>query len=325
MPTMQDVHIDAALSDFAFGVLQDNKNHVAGGFFPIEPVDQLSNKYYTLPRNLFSRGDARARKGNEESAGFDFDLSTDNYNCIPYGMHTDVDLRKLANADNRRLYEQAATRLVVDNLLLTHEIAWAADFFATSKWGTDYTGVASAPTGNQFLQWNDANSDPEKDVDKASRGIIVNGGRKPNKMLVGYDVFLALKKHPKFVDRIKYTSSDPVTAQLIAKLLGLDALIVAMSTKATNAVGAAETYDFVHGKAALLAHVSESGDGELVPSAGRIFAWNEVNPGSLKSRTIAVSRIPKPLHKAERYEAEVNWGHKVTGSQLGAFFATAVA
>ena len=31
MPTMQQVHLDQALSEFGYGVLQDSSEHVAGG------------------------------------------------------------------------------------------------------------------------------------------------------------------------------------------------------------------------------------------------------------------------------------------------------
>jgi hypothetical protein len=325
MPTMQDVHIDQALSDYAFGVLQDNQNHVAGGFFPIQEVDHLSDQYYVLPRNQFARGDAKPRQGNAESAGFDFELSKDNFNCVPYALHSDVDQRKLSNSDNPRLYEEAATRVAVDNLLLTHEIDWANAYFKTGVWGKDYTGVASGPTGDQFLRWDDAAADPEKDVDKGKRQIYLAGGKEANALLVGFDVWLALKKCPKIIDRVKYTSADSISTAVVARLLGVEKLIVAQSTKATNAVGAADAYDFVHGKGAMLAHVGENGGGELQASAGRIFAWKGVNPGALRSRTLSVARIEIPLKKSVRFEAETNWGHKVTGQQLAAFFATAVA
>jgi hypothetical protein len=326
MPPLQDVHIDQAQSNFADGVLQEPGNHVAGSFFPITEVDHLSDKYHVLDRNPFMRGDAKPRGSNQESAGFDFTLSQDNFNCVPYAEHTDVDRRKLQNADNPRLLEEAATRLVVDNLLLTYEIDWAARFFAASKWGKDYTGVASGPTGDQFLRWDDANSDPEKDVDRGRREVLITGGKLPNKLLVGFDVWMALKRHPKIVDRIKHTSKEPVTEQLVASLFGLQQIVVCQSAKATNPVGQAETYDFVHGKHALLAYVGMNGEGDFMPSAGRIFAWKGLNPGGVgPAQAISVEVIDKPLHKAVRYEVETNWDAKITGQKLATFFITAVA
>jgi hypothetical protein len=327
MPTMQQVHLDAALSDFGYGVLQDSSEHVAGGFFPITEVDQLSNKYHVLPRNPFVRGDARLSTPLSEAPTFNFELSSDNYNCEIRRQGADVDQYKLQNADTvaRRLYEEGATRIAVDNLLLTHEIEWAAKFFVAAVWGKTVTGVAAAPGANQFLQWNDANSDPEKDIDDGRVSVKLNGGLWPNRLLVGAEAWIALKRHPKIVDRVKHTSAEAITPAIVARLFGLERIVVAGAAKATNAVGQAEAYAFVHGKKALLAYCGENGVGDMMPSAGRVFAWRGLNPGAIASRILGVERLEMPLKKGVRYEAAMSWDNKMTGQQLGYFFETAVA
>jgi hypothetical protein len=326
MPTMPQVHLDQALSDFAYGVLQDSSEHVAGGFMPITEVDHLSNLYHVMPRNPFVRGDAQPRGALQEAPSFEFELSKDNYNCTPYSRGADIDSFKLDNADPmpRRLMEQGATAIATENLLLTHEIAWSNQFFNTGVWGRDLVGVAGAPAANQFRKWSDANSDPEKDIDDARTWIRLNGGLWPNRLLLGVNVWMSLKRHPKIVDRIKYTSRESITPTLVAGLFGLDRIVVAGAAKATNAVGQAESYDWVHGDKALLAFCGENGTGDLMPSAGRVFTWRGANPGAITSRTIAVERIPMPLKKGWRYEATANWDNKRTGQNLGFFFDSAI-
>jgi hypothetical protein len=251
-----------------------------------------------LPRNPFVRGDDAKSASLQEAPSFEFELSSDNYNCETHRRGADVDVYKLDNADPvaRRMMEQGATRISVDNLLLQHEIAWSARFFVAGVWGKTVTGVAAAPGADQFLQWNDVNSDPEKDIDDAKLHVKLNGGLWPNALLVGPYTWNALKRHPKFVNRITPTSRENITPGIVAALLGLDRVVVAGASKATNAVGQAETYGFVHGKKALLAHVGQSGMGDLMPSAGRI-----------------------------RFESAMAYDNKLTGAQLGYFFETAVA
>ena len=327
MPTMQQIHLDQALSDFGYGVLQDSSEHVAGGFFPITEVDQLSNKYHVLPRNPFVRGDTRLSTSLSEAPTFNFELSNDNYNCEIRRQGADVDEYKLRNADAvaRRMYEEGATRIATLNLLLTHEIEWAAKFFLAGVWGKTVTGVAAAPGANQFLQWNDAASDPLADIGAAMLYVKLNGGLKPNRMLLGAEVWDVLSRHPKIVDRVKYTSADAIGPAIVARLLGLERIVVAGAAKATNAVGQAETYAFVHGKKALLAFCGENGVGDLMPSAGRVFAWRGLNPGAIASRILGVDVIPMPLKKGVRYESAISYDNKMTGQQLGYFFETAVA
>ncbi len=327
MPPMQQLHLDQALSEFGYGVLQDSSEHVAGGFFPITEVDELSNKYHVLPRNPFMRGDAPLHQSLSEAPAFNFDLSSDNYNCDIRRRGADVDSYKLDNADPvaRRMYEEGATTVSVGNLLLAHEIEWAAKFFVPSVWGKTVTGVAATPGANQFLQWNDANSDPEKDMDDGRTYVKLNGGLWPNRLLLGVEAWMTLKRHPKIVDRVKHVSADAITPAIVARLFQIDRIVVAGAARATNPVGQPETYAFVHGKKALLAYCGDNGVGDLMPSAGRVFTWRGQNSSAIQSRILSVERIPMPLKKGYRFEAAMNWDNKMTGQQLGYFFESAVA
>ena len=320
MPVRQDVHLDRALSDFSLGVLQDESGYVAGSVFPFVDVDKLSDRYYILGRNPFARGDAKPRGANQESAGFEFDLSNDSYACQVYALHTDLDGKLLRNADDPRLIEESAVRLVTNNLRLTFEVAWAERFFKPGVWGTTVSGVNANPTPGQFRRWSDyASSDPKRDIKQGIRMVKLAGGLTPNVLLLGFDVWQALQDHPQLVDRIKFVSDQVISQQIAARLLGVDRIVVTDAVKATNAAGAPESYGFVHGKHALLCFAAPN-PGPLSPSAGFVFAWRGVNNG----QTVAVKRIDKPLTDATRLEAEVSWDAKITGVQLGYFYEQAV-
>ena len=325
MPTSQSVHIDSALSRFSVGVME-RAGKVFGSFFPITPVDHLSNKYHVIARNPFLRGDSQPLGPGQESGGHDFTLSNDNYNCVVFGEHADVFDLDLVNADNPRLIEEGASRMATTNLLLTHEQRFQAGYFKTGVWGTDVT-VAN--------KWDSyGSSDPLADLELAIETILLNGGRPDGamlKLLLGYQTWKFLKNHPILIDRVKAggTSASParVTKQALAELLELDEVVVADSVQATNAAGAAEAYGFIFGKHALLAFVGQSGEGDFMASAGRLFAFKGVNQGAVNSETVALRIYDQSLahfHKV-RYEAQMAVDFKVTGSKLGYFLNAAVS
>jgi hypothetical protein len=131
-----------------------------------------------------------------------------------------------------------------------------------------------------------------------------------------------LRNHPDIVDRYKYTSAQAITEDMIARLFGVDRILVAKAVKATNNEGASPAYSFAYGKAALLCHVAPN-PGLMTPSAGYTFAWTGVSGGL--NTTIGVSKFRMESLKSDRVEAEFAFDNKVVGTDLGYFFATAVA
>jgi hypothetical protein len=207
--------------------------------------------------------------------------------------------------------------------MLRRELQWVSDFFATSVWGTDVTGVAGTPSTGQTKQWSDyTSSDPISDIENAKSGILSATGMEGNTLVLGYDVFKSLKNHPDLVDRIKYTSSQTITTDMLAAMFDIPRVIVAKAVKATNNEGATEAYSFAHGKKALLCHVAPQ-PGLLTPSAGYSFSWTGVSGGL--GATIGTSQFRMESIKSDRVEAEMAFDNKVIGSDLGYFWDSIVA
>jgi hypothetical protein len=143
-----------------------------------------------------------------------------------------------------------------------------------------------------------------------------------NTLVIGYDVFKALKNHPDLVDRIKYTSSQTITTDMLAAMFDVPRVIVAKAVKATNNEGATGAYGFAFGKSALLAHVAPN-PGLLTPSAGYTFAWTGVSGGL--GATIGTSQFRMESIKSDRIEAEMAFDNKVVASDLGYFWTSIVA
>jgi hypothetical protein len=322
-PTISDVHIDAILTNISVAYMQRAENMIADKVFPVVPVDKKSNKYFTYDKNDWFRDEAQRRAPGTESAGGGYNLSTTTYSADVFAFHKDVDDQTLANADTPLNPLREAAEFVTSRLLLRREVQFISDFMTTGVWATDATGVSASPSSTQFYQWNDyTNSDPIEDIEEAKENILSTTGYEANTLVLGYQSFRQLKNHPDVVDRYKYTTSSVITEEMLARLFGVNRILVAKSVRATNDEGLTPAYGFNFGKSACLLHVAPN-PGLMTPSAGYIFAWTGVS-GGLGS-TIGTSQFRMESLKAARIEAEVAFDNKVVASDLGYFFASCVA
>lgn len=322
-PSINSVHIDAILTNISVAYMQKAENFIADKVFPIIPVDKKSNKYFVYRKNDWFRDEAQRRADATESAGSGYNLDTDSYSADVWAFHKDVGDQTVANADAPLSPLREAAEFVTHRLLLRRELQFVSDFFNTGVWGKDWAGVASSPSTDQFIKWSDySNSDPLEDIEAAKEQILSTTGHEGNTLVLGYQVFRKLKNHPDLVDRIKYTTRDVITEDVMASLFGVDRVLVAKAIKATNAEGATGAYAFAYGKAAGLFHVAPQA-GLLTPSAGYTFAWTGVSGGL--NQVIGTSNFRMESLKADRVEAEMAFDNKVVGSDLGFFFSDAVA
>jgi hypothetical protein len=313
-PTANDVHIDAILTNISVAYIQDQNAFVASKVFPTIPVEKQSDKYFVYTKGDWFRDEAQLRAPATESAGSGYNLTTATYNTQVYAFHKDVDDQVRANADNPLNPDRDATSFITQRMLLRQEIQWASEFFTTSVWATD-----STPTN----LWNDYTaSDPIGDVETAKATILTSTGFLPNTMVMGYDVFRQLRNHPDIVDRVKYTSAENVTEDILARFFGVDRILVARAVKNTGLEGAATSMSSIVGKNAALYYVAPSA-GILTPSAGYQFAWRGVSDGM--GANIGITRFRMPELRADRIEAQMAWDNKVIAADLGYFFSACVA
>lgn len=313
-PTQSAVHVNRPLTMLSVAYAQAQSAFIADKVFPVVPVDKQSDLYYVYTKNDWFRDEAKPRGAGTESAGGGYNLSTASYKCDVFAFHKDIPDQVRANEDMPLNSDRDATEFVTNRLLLRREIQWATDFFTTSVWGTDLT-----PSN----LWSDyAASDPIGDIRTGVRTVKVNTGFEPNTLVLGYDVFVKLQDHPDIVDRYKYTNSEVITEQMLARLFKVERVLVAGGVKATNVENETAAYSFIHGKHALLCYTNAR-PGILQPSAGYIFSWRGVSAGS--GYTIGTSKFRMEHLKSDRVEGEIAFDNKVIGSDLGYFFNGAVA
>jgi hypothetical protein len=317
-PHLNAVHLDAVLTQISVAYLQNPGNLIADKVFPMIPVDKKSDVYYTYDKEDWFRDEAQRRAGGAESAGSGYDLSRATYNCDVFALHKDVNDQDRANQDSPIDLDSEAAMFVSSRLALRREIQFVTDYFGTGIWGTDVTGVSGAPAGGQFRKWSDyVNSDPLLDIEVGKEGVLQTTGFEPNTLVLGYKAFRTLKNHPDLSDRLKYTTSENITAEIMARLFDVDRVLVAKAVKASNVEGETASYGFAFPDGALLAYVAPN-PGLLTPSAGYCFGWKGVSGGM--GEVIGTSSFRMEHLKATRIEAEAAWDNKVVGADLGYYF-----
>ena len=338
-PTRGDVHVNAPLTNISVAYMQGAGAFVADKVFPNITVNKQADKYFRYDRSDFWRNQFEKRAPGTESAGSGWKIdSSPTYYAEVYALHKDIDDGIRANADSPLNMDRDATLWLAQQAMIAREVTWAAANFTTGVWtgidgtATDITGVSSGPSTNQVLQWNDASSNPITDVKANSTKIQKRTGFRPNKLVVGREVWDQLSEHPDLVDRIKYSGgvspAQPaiVSRQAAAALFEVDEILVADGIQVTSAENPAfetsMTTALIAGKAALLVY-SNPTPSLMQPSGGYTFSWTGyTGAGQMGQRT---KRFRMDNLNADRIEGEMAYDQKVVCSDAGIYFTSIVA
>ena len=318
-PTHTAAHYNVPLNNIVIAYMQ-RAQMISEAVFPVVPVSKQSDLFYKYDLDTFYRDDAKPRAPGSESAGGGFTFSTDNYSCLVEAYHKDIDSQLRANADSQLQLDRAAAEFVAQKMVLRRETRFLNAFFKTGVWATDWTGVASGPTTNQFLQFDASGSDPRATMEAAKLAMLAATGYEPNVAVFGAQVMSKLVTNASVKDQFKYTSAESINEAMVARYLGLDNVYVSKSVVATGAEGAAASVGLQAGKHVLLAYRAPA-PSVLAPSAGYTFSWAGLNSGA----GIATSRFPMVHLKSDRIEAEMAYDFKVVAPALGFFLSGAVA
>jgi len=329
-PTQSDLHVNVPLTNVSVAWMQDKSRFIADQVFPRVPVQKQSDMYWKYSKSDWRRTDAQKRAPGTESAGSGWKVSTDTYFAQVWAVHKDIDDQIRANADSNWRLDKDSSLFVTNQLLLRRDLDWNAKYMTTGVWGTDYTGVASSPSTNQFLQWNDGASDPIVQFADLQTNFVLQAGRKANTLVLGADTITQLKNHPDIIDRIKYTQRGVVTEDLLASLFDVEKVIVSYASYTNVAESndaddqdAAATYSFMTGRKSALLCYTPSSPSLMTPAAGYTFTWNGYLAGN--SYGIRMSNFRMEHIRADRIEGEMTYDMKIVAPDMGIYLASAVA
>ena len=308
-PTSTDVHVDAILTNISVAFMQEAYAFVASRAFPQVSVNKQTDKYFTYSQADFFRDQVQRRADGTQSAGTGYSLSTASYSAEVYALHKDIGDQTRANADAPLDMDMDATRFLTQQMLIRQEVEWAAAAFATGIWDTDVT---------PGTLWDAASSTPIADIELGKNTVLAASGYVPNTVIMSYKVFSALMDNADIVDRIKYTSMDSVSEDLLGRLFNVDRVLIMAGTYNTAQEGATASYSQIGDKDVLLCYTPGS-PGLMTPSAGYTMVWNGVSAGMGTSSSI--SRFRLEPEKADRIEIEAAWDTKIVSTALGYFLS----
>lgn len=329
MPSQADLHVNVPLTNVSVAYMQSADSYIADKVFPKVPVQKQSDLYWKYSKSDWRRTDVKRRAPGTETPGVGWNVDTDQYFCHVYGVHKDIADQERANADSNFNLDRDATEFITNQQLLKRDVDWTSSYFRAGVWATERTGVTTAPGAGQFLQWDQAGSDPIGDVSRWFIEFRRLSGFAPNVAILGAYVMVALKQHPDIIDRIKYTQRGIVTEDLIATLFDVDELYVSYATVANGPQindarqqDAAATFSFIGGQDSVLFAYSPPAPSLLTPAAGYTFTWAGYLGGN--SEGVRVKRFRMEHIASDRIEAEQTYDMKVVAADMGLYVAAAV-
>lgn len=312
-PTMSDVHIDAALSELS--IAYKNKSFIADQVFPLVTVEKQSDKYYVWDKGSWLTNQVEVRTPGDTYPEGRMKLSNDEYFADIYHLGYAIPWEKKKNADKAIELEKAGTNWLAHQFALNREVQIAADVFTTGVWDTNPT------VGADFTAWDDFdNSDPPDDIDTYRDTVLQNTGVLPNTLVIGKQVLSKLRRHPLLLDMFKYTGKGILTEAQVAEALDVERLLVGSAVQRTSNEGATAVQAFVWGKNALLLYVPPAPALEE-PAAGYTFVWD------LEGSGFTTAIIPTVQEDRDRdfLKGKHAFDYKVTGSDLGVYFASVIS
>lgn len=255
--------VDPVLTTFAVGYR--NGRYVGEALFPRVSVDVMGGRIIEFGKEQFLQYStirapgAAIKRISLGYAGKPFALDL-------HGLSGQVplEIQREAAVQHDIDLGQRAVRVVMDVMLLSLEQEQARIATDPNNYDAEHK---VALTGTS--KWSDPSSDPSSQIEDYKEAVRRGIGAYPNTLVLGPDAMKALKNHPKILDRIKYTSRDSVTPDLIAQLWDLERVVVGTAHYVPDETTGA--FADIWGNVAVLAYVPTEIVGQEVPSYGYTY------------------------------------------------------
>ena len=187
-------------------------------------------------------------------------------------------------------------------------------------WTTDVQGVASTPGTLQFLQFDDASSDPVGVIDQYKDTMHELTGFMPNRLVLGADVKRTLRSHPDIADRIKYVQHGIADEDILASLFDVDMVSTARSIYNAAAEGATDDFNYIVDKKAMWLGYIDPNASLDSPTAIANFAWTGLLPGATNAIGGVIESGRDDRAHSDYFQGRMAWDLKQVSADLGIFF-----
>jgi len=309
MNTAQARVIDPILSTHARGYR--NAEFIGHLLFPIVEIPVRGVRVIRFDKTSFRKMNTRRAPG-AQTQRVQFGYATD-----PVALHQDAlegvvpweHQEEAAKIPGINLAKKAVED-VLDMTGLGREMEIAKLALDPNKYGVNNK---MSLTGSD--KWSDPDSDPGKDVKEGREQIRRRTGRYPNQLTLSPPVYNVLSEHPKIKERFKYTSSDSITAEMLAKYFDVDEVIVGKAVYLEDSDDDDADAKDVWGRDAVLAFTSKRSD-YRTPSFGYTY------------RLMGHPMVEKPYSerniKSWVYPVTEDWSPEMTGMDAGFLFPSPI-
>lgn len=316
-PTAGQVHVDVLLTDISVAYLQSSTKFIADMLFPRVPVMRQSDRYAVYSQADFLRDEADKRTPGSGAKRIGYGTDNSNtYLADEWAAEHAIDDQVRANVSGPYSPEEDATRFLTQKMMIRRERQFVTSFMSTGNLWTGSSDGADLVSGTDFTTWSNAASSPIEDFHKQMARIESKTGFLPNKLAINRQIWFDLKNHPDIVDRVKYTQRDAVSTDIVARLLGIDQVLVSGAVRNTADEGLASAGQYIQGDNALLVYAAPS-PSLMNPSGGYTFAWTGLI-GSNNGQVIETYREDRSVSDIVRIRAA--WAQKIIAPQVGVMF-----
>ena len=221
MGRLEELRVNAYLSKVARGY--SNSAFIAETLFPVIDSELEKVDIFEFNKEAFQVCDTersiRANSNVISPKGFTKKTTTLTEHDLAYP----IDYREEEESKIVKL-QLHATNVVTEGLKLKHEKQCADLAQNTDNYSSTNKIVLSGTS-----LFSNAASDPEGVIDDAKNAIAGKIAQLPNTMVMGYDAFKDLKKHPKLRDLVSSSKTRIITLDLMKEIFDIENIVVGKS------------------------------------------------------------------------------------------------
>lgn len=244
-----------------------NPDFVGGALFPSVPVAVSGGQIIEFDRAAFVRYQARRAPGSDTKR-IPMGYFGRPYRLVNEGLDAQVprelarDAQKVPGVD----LGSRAINVTMRALRLGLEIDQAALARDTNSYPAS-NRIALAPGA----RWSDAAVNPSTSIEAGREAIRNAVGMYPNVAVLSARAYAAARQNPQVLDRVKYSTTDSVTTEVLGRLWDIPRVLVGKAVQAANndplpGPAPAGTFTDVWGTDVVLAYAPERPSGAEEPS-----------------------------------------------------------
>lgn len=264
------VHADQFLSNLS--QMYTNDSYIGERLVMNVPVAKRSDKWAVYPqREQFEAPSDLLTSEKAQANEISNTRTSDSYDLLDYGLQDSVSNETLENQDVPFNERADMAKNLAEHMARKREVRLATLLTTASNYGS---GNSTTLSGSD--QWSSASGgNPIKNIQDA-KAALFNGPGPTD--LVGFcslDAFNVLARHQQLLDLQKYTTNGLLSAEGLARYLGLSALLVGEARKQTANEGQTASYSRIWGNDFGIVRVARSPSRYTATFAGLFRKQND--------------------------------------------------